>query len=341
MAGVEAVKTTVSKVAHQGAHYDEQRRATANHSNKHIDQSKTHLNYNIGANTWREMMNNARDLVKEIDAKCPPKRKKDDRKTMVVFDIYCPNTIQDDQAFFTRFYEEYEKAYPQSLMGMQVHVDEQHEYLDPYKKEIVLSMKHGHCFAIPNDAEKGINMKNFLNKAWYNKVNEICEEIAREFGTTYHTGEGHHEDRDMEQMKAQSVKELLKYEEYVAQSVDSLENAQNRLIEGNRELKATQVSLTQENASISAEISSKKEELEKVYNPLFTRLTTSLEKLGRSGMFIQDDVKREHTQELGNIGYNYLNGIANKLKQKEHITEMELDDIADITEQLEDELRDL
>ena len=118
MAGIQIQKTTVSSVAHQIAHYDEKTRAskTTNHKNKHIDRSKSHMNYCVGKDVskWRDIMTKARDLVKEVDKENPPMRKKSDRVTMGVYDIFCPNEIEDDKAFFDRVYEEIDKAFDEA-----------------------------------------------------------------------------------------------------------------------------------------------------------------------------------------------------------------------------------
>lgn len=231
MAGIELVKTTVSSVAHQTAHYDEEKRASSstNHKNKHINKELSHLNYCIGdgVTRWRDIMDKARETVKKIDKEKPPIRKKKDRKTMGVYDIWCPNDIKDDRAFFNRVYEEIDKAYPNSLVGMQVHVDEQHEYIDPRKKEVRMSMRHAHSFQIPNDPVKGINAKTFFNRAWYRKMNEICQEVAKEFGSKYHTGEGHieyYEGRTQEQLKVESAKAAIEL-------ANELNNIQNAIVE--------------------------------------------------------------------------------------------------------------
>ena len=231
MAGIQIQKTTVASVAHQIAHYDEKTRAskTTNHRNKHIDRSKSHQNYCIGKDVskWRDIMNKARDLVKETDKEKPPLRKNPGRVTMGVYDIFCPNEISDDKAFFDRVYEEIDKAFPNSLMGMQVHVDEQHEYVDPRKKEIRMSMKHAHCFQVPNDPVKGINGKAFFNKEWFKKMNEICRDVAKEFGAKYHTGEGHIDYGGMtqEQLKIESAKAAAEMAEAEQTKLDNIQTS--------------------------------------------------------------------------------------------------------------------
>lgn len=225
MAGVETTKSTVKSVAHQGAHFDEERRKTADHKNSHIDKSKTDMNYNIGEATWKNMMSKAREEVKRIDKEKPPIRKKEDRKTMVQTIFYCPNEIKDHEEFFKRLAFEFEKEYPNSLMGLQVHVDEQHKYIDSFNdNKSTMSMIHAHAFIIPNDQEKGINMKSYLNRDWYKKTNEICERVANSFGSTYHNGKGHHVKRDVEQMKMKSLESLEKMEQSKMKSLESLEN---------------------------------------------------------------------------------------------------------------------
>lgn len=213
MAGVELNKSTIKALGGMRSHFDEKARATHTHKNKDIDKEKSHLNYNLGCDTWREMMKACKDEIKKQDALHPPKRMKKDRKDAYSFILYCPNEIENDKKFFSDVYQKIEELYPGSLKGMQVHLDEQHEYIDPHTKQVRMSMKHAHCFGVPIDKEKGCNMKNFANRDFFTKVNQVCEEVARSMGATYHTGQGHHEDRDIDTMKVQSIKaaeEVLK-----------------------------------------------------------------------------------------------------------------------------------
>lgn len=208
MAGVETSKSTIKNVGQMKSHYDEEKRLTNNHRNKHIDKSKTPLNYNLGASSWREMMKACKEEVKLQDKLCPPKRKKNDRKDMYTLIIYCPEELERrNKEFFEKFYEKYEEAFPGSLKGIQVHLDEQHNYIDPDTKEERKSLIHGHCFGVPI-SEKGCNMKSFMNRQYFVKVNAICSEIAKEMGANYHTGKGHHQSKKVEDMKLASARAL-------------------------------------------------------------------------------------------------------------------------------------
>ena len=109
MAGVQVVKTTTAKVAHQSCHYSEERRKVASHRNRQIDPSKSHLNYNLGQSSWKEIMSTAKEQVKTLDRGNPPKRKKEDRKDMLTFIIYCPEELADkNKEFFEKVYAKYE-----------------------------------------------------------------------------------------------------------------------------------------------------------------------------------------------------------------------------------------
>lgn len=231
MAGIQLVKTTVAKVAHMGAHFDEKRRAaeSTNHRNKYIDKSKSHLNFCIGASSWKEIMTKAKNLVKEVDKVKPPQRKKSDRVTLGMYDIWCPNEIPPEKRpeFFKKVYSRIDEAFPNSLMGMQVHRDEQHIYIDPRTNQARMSMEHAHAFQAPNGPD-GINGKKFFNKNWYKTMNEICKEVAKEFGAKYHTGEGYiafYEGKTQEDLKVASEKAAaqLNLQEIQKQTTEEME----------------------------------------------------------------------------------------------------------------------
>lgn len=303
MAGVEPKKTNVKNLRNMKAHYDEKMRATHNHRNTHIDKTKTHLNYNLAIQdgeitkdiTWKEIVNRCSSKVKELDKLHPPRKNVQGRKTVYDFVIWSPNEIKDQEKFFKRFMEEYNKAFPDSLMGAQVHNDEQHWYIDPLTKIERLSMKHLHGFGVANDKEKGCNMKAFMNREWFNKVNQICKEVAKEQGVEYHTGEGHHTSRSMEQMKWESNKALQ----------DKIKNQKDELQTVQIAIKEEQTTLTQVKEELG-EINLNKENL-------LRDLWNEIKNLFKS---LKTQEKRQDVLE-GRVGkQNRIFGRANALKEQ-------------------------
>lgn len=324
MAGVEPKKTNVKNLRNMKAHYDEKMRATHNHRNPHIDKTKTHLNYNLAIQdgkttkdiTWKEIVNRCSSKVRELDKLHPPRKNVQGRKTAYDFVVWCPNEIKDQEKFFSRFVEEYEKAFPESLMGAQVHNDEQHWYIDPTTKKERLSMNHLHGFGVANDKEKGCNMKAFMNREWFNKVNQICKEVAKEQGVEYHTGEGHHQSRTIEQMKWESSKALddkiQSNEEKIQNQDKKMEKQNDELKKQNDELQTVELA-TKEQQDTLSQVKKELDEISLNKENLLRDLWNEIKNLFKS---LKTQEKRQDVLE-GRVGkQNRIFGRANTLKEQ-------------------------
>lgn len=108
-------------------------------------------------------------------------------------------------------------------------------------------------------------MKTYLDRNWYKKVNAICEEVAKEFGAKYHTGEGYidyYEGKTQEQLKMESAKaaiELGKDVKNREEKIASLENNIDQRREENITLQIANDELQEENATLQTKCTSLQE----------------------------------------------------------------------------------
>ena len=95
MASNDWKKMTIYDAGGMNRHNGKYERENGNHSNRHIDKSKSHLNLYIGCDDYSEACHNMKARVQEVDKLYPPKRKnKSDTRiicTMIV--VPCPQEI--------------------------------------------------------------------------------------------------------------------------------------------------------------------------------------------------------------------------------------------------------
>lgn len=230
MASANHEKSSVGNARKQAAHFDEKLRVTANHSNKDIDTSKSHLNYNIGAETWKDMIDECERYIAQMDALYPPQRVREDRKTLDQICIPCPKEIEDmgrADEFFQTVCSVIRETYGVPVFG-QVHKDEKHLYYDKEKHGMVESLYHIHCF-VPmyvkwsekGSERQGINGKHFLSKENMIRLNNAIEERVRaRFGVRFNTGEAPRH-QDAEKLKIESYNALDKEIKALEQQKDA------------------------------------------------------------------------------------------------------------------------
>ncbi len=84
MASVNWLKQTRQAAGAMQRHNNAKERAELNHANKDIDKSKTHLNYCIGCNDYKDAYEAMCRRVDEVDKEHPPQRVRKDRTVCVV-----------------------------------------------------------------------------------------------------------------------------------------------------------------------------------------------------------------------------------------------------------------
>mgnify|MGYP002595401124 FL=1 len=93
------------------------------------------------------------------------------------------------------------------VVGVALHADEAHEYVDPDSKTRVQSRLHLHVLVVPDVPGKGCNMKSWLTKSRYGEINRLMDKVCeRELGYSYQDGTKSQSRGDVERVKAESLR---------------------------------------------------------------------------------------------------------------------------------------
>lgn len=182
-------------------------RTREHYGNKDIDM--TLANCNEMAGTAEDARTRIRETIARVDAATPPKRIRTDRKTVAELCIPAPRvgmSDQDARRFLTAACMELVRAPGMHVVGIGLHGDEVHEYVDPDSKNRVQSRLHVHVLVVPDVPGRGCNMKSWLTKARYKELNQLLDRVCeRELGYTYQNGSGQQSRGDVERMKQRSL----------------------------------------------------------------------------------------------------------------------------------------
>ena len=182
-------------------------RTREHYGNKDIDM--TLANCNEMAGTAEEARTRIRETIARVDAATPPKRIRADRKTVAELCIPAPRvgmSDQDARRFLTAACMELVRTPGMHVVGIGLHGDEVHEYVDPDSKNRVQSRLHVHVLVVPDIPGRGCNMKSWLTKARYKELNQLLDRVCeRELGYTYQNGSGQQSRGDVERMKQRSL----------------------------------------------------------------------------------------------------------------------------------------
>ena len=182
-------------------------RTREHYGNKDIDM--TLANCNEMAGTAEDARTRIRETIARVDAETPPKRIRADRKTVAELCIPAPRvgmSDQDARRFLTAACMELVRTPGMHVVGIGLHGDEVHEYVDPDSKNRVQSRLHVHVLVVPDIPGRGCNMKSWLTKARYKELNQLLDRVCeRELGYTYQNGSGQQSRGDVERMKQRSL----------------------------------------------------------------------------------------------------------------------------------------
>lgn len=182
-------------------------RTREHYGNKDID--ATLADYNEMAGTAEDARTRIRETIARVDAATPPKRVRADRKTIAELCIPAPRagmSDQDARRFLTAACVELMQVTSMHVVGIGLHGDEVHEYVDPDSKSRVQSRLHVHVLVVPDVSGRGCNMKSWLTKARYKELNQLLDRVCeRELGYTYQNGSVQQSRGDVERMKQRSL----------------------------------------------------------------------------------------------------------------------------------------
>lgn len=183
-------------------------RTREHYGNQDID--KTLADRNEMAGTAEEARARIRETIAWVDSVTPPKRVRGDRKTVAELCVPAPRSGMSDQdarQFLTAACEALVDAPGMHVVGVALHGDETHEYIDPDSKERVQSRLHLHVLVVPDVPGKGCNMKSWLTKSRYSEINRLMDKVCeRELGYSYQDGTRSQSRGDVERVKAESLR---------------------------------------------------------------------------------------------------------------------------------------
>ncbi|MCM1479792.1 MAG: plasmid recombination protein [Muribaculaceae bacterium] len=280
----------------------ERREATHEHSNFHIDKSKTYLNYSIIGRTYKERCDmydkaltealavaeaNTEEYVikKGKNAGQTRKRKKGKlrKDAVTALNLYVPVPFglpaEEYVRWFKRVYDILVEFFgEENVVDGDVHFDEIHEYFNTFIKEWVLSRVHMHTTVIPRTEDGRLCCNEIFTRKNCIKLNNLVEEMTqREFGVAFNTGEEPHRET-VEALKSKSFKEETKlYNELlhnvttlcleVTEGEKILNDVNGQITEANAtiaELKQTQTKAEQDTAAALTKKKEAEDELEEV-----------------------------------------------------------------------------
>lgn len=181
-------------------------RTREHYGNQDIDRALADRNEMAG--TAEEARARIRETIAQVDAAVPPQRVRTDRKTIAELCIPAPRAGMNDEdarRFLTAACIELVHEPSMHVVGIGLHGDEVHEYINPDSKTRVQSRLHVHVLVVPDVPGRGCNMKSWLTKSRYRKINQLLDRVCeRELGYSYQDGTQSRSRGDVERVKLAS-----------------------------------------------------------------------------------------------------------------------------------------
>ena len=320
-------KLKIVKTLHMDRHGDEN--DNRNHSNENINPELSPGNFYVGCNSYAEAVDNAEKRLKEVDAVLPPKRLKKDRVEALMVNIPCPEEVTEQgrtKEFFNKVNDCMKEYFGEkNWHGMEIHVDEVHQYYDPKLHKECTSLVHAHGVATPFVEGKGVNCKAFMTKANLARATKVVDDMClREFGVSFRTY------RDPQH---KSVEELKSETNIARNELQRVVDTQNKMIDTNRETIIKQTDKMAENQMEMMELDSELQDMRSENNSLKTENENL--KMENESLRTALDSK---TKDFETVKSNYskcfnetmkLKGKINKLLKSQ---EMELENLENLTQ---------
>ena len=183
-------------------------RTREHYGNRDIDKALADRNEMAG--TAEEARARIRETIAQVDAVTPPRRVRADRKTIAELCIPAPRSGMNDEdarRFLTAACIELVREPGMHVVGIGLHGDEVHEYINPDSKTRVQSRLHIHVLVVPDVPGRGCNMKSWLTKSKYREINQLLDRVCeRELGYSYQDGTKSRSRGDVERVKAESLR---------------------------------------------------------------------------------------------------------------------------------------
>lgn len=220
-------------------------RTREHYGNQDIDKALADRNEMAG--TAEEARARIRETISQVDAATPPRRVRTDRKTIAELCIPAPRSGMNDEdarRFLTAACIELVREPGMHVVGIGLHGDEVHEYINPDSKTHVQSRLHVHVLVVPDVPGRGCNMKSWLTKSRYREINQLLDRVCeRELGYSYQDGTRSRSRGDVERVKLASQRAEA---EELAAKIDMLRQETTRLDAARQKARQDAARATQE-----------------------------------------------------------------------------------------------
>lgn len=189
-------------------HCDKSMRLKQQHSNVHIDKSKTDHNGQMRSRgDYKASFDYYEKRIQELDSTTNTNKRKD-RVTAFALEVPTPENMPV-QSFATIVGNRIAQMYgKRNIVNLYVHQDEQHQYFD--NGQIKTSRHHVHAIVVP-EIDGKLDGKHFSSKARMQRLNRLIDADCRDLGYIFLTGSKPRH-KTVEELKRDSQNELMDYE---------------------------------------------------------------------------------------------------------------------------------
>lgn len=260
-------------------HDEKVQRLSYEHTNEHIDKSRTHLNTSAYGLSYKEACMKYDKRIAELDTTTNTNMRKD-RVTMQSIEIPVPEglTYASHQSFFDNVKEILCAMFGEvNLIEAFYHYDEEHEYIVPETKEKKMSRNHGHYNFVP-EVDGQLNGKAFSSRANMKKLNGAIDKMCQmEFGVLFMDGSKKKGKKTVEQLKNESKEAGL-----IQQMQDKVDQDKKKVLTARQRLLEIEIEQNQkeyEMESVSFVYDEKMSELERIEADTVKRNQEAVERL--------------------------------------------------------------
>lgn len=225
------------------------REAAKTHTNADLNKDLTGQNYGVG-----DTYDTAREaFLKRLEKVTAGKTVRKDAVVGVGFSIPAPADLPEEKEkdWFNRVYEILGEKYGKdNICCFAVHVDEQHEYIDPDSKESRMSRSHAQGVMVPEVGGR-LCAKEFVSRARMIEINNVIDEMSKqEFGVQFMDGTKKKSRGSVETMKQRSAQEQIDRDLEAARQ--KVKDVEQEATDKAAELAAREADVTTREADVTA-----------------------------------------------------------------------------------------
>lgn len=225
------------------------REAAKMHTNADLNKDLTGQNYGVG-----DTYDTAREsFLKRLEEVTAGKTVRKDAVVGVGFSIPAPADLPEarEKDWFKRVYEVLGDTYGKdNICCFAVHVDEQHEYIDPDSKESRMSRSHAQGVMVPETGGR-LCAKDFVSRGRMIAINNAIDKMSQEeFGVKFMDGSQAKSRGSVETLKQRSAR--LQIDRDLEAARQKVKDVEQEATDKEAELAAREADVTTREADVTA-----------------------------------------------------------------------------------------